>query len=471
MSKYEKLEKDLSWKTKNAWLKHDKEYHKKAFAFAEDYRKFLSYVKTERENVIEVAKMAEKEGFLPLEKMKGNKKHTKFYALNGEKNIALIVVGAKPAKEGVNLVASHVDVPHIDLKMNPLYQDEEFCMVKTHYYGGIKKYQWVSLPLALHGVVFKKDGTRVEIVWGENEKEGCFTFADLLPHLSRKVQGDKKLLDGFSGEDLNMIAGSIPVDDDKVKNQVKIHALEILNKEYGITESDFISAELQFVPAGVARYIGFDKGLIGAFGHDDRICGYTSTRAIFEIEKPELTAINFLADKEEVGSDGRSGMKSWFILRVISEIIENQEGNYNELMLRRAMERSHVISSDVGAGIDPNFKSVHDNMNAPRLGYGITLTKYTGSGGKGGTSDADAEFMAKIRALWDNNNVDWQIGTLGKVDEGGGGTVAKFLAEYNMSVVDAGPALLAMHAPFEVASVVDVYACYEAYKVFFEKMK
>ncbi len=471
MSKYEKLEKELTKKNKSAWLKHDKEYYKKAFAFSEDYRKFLSYVKTERENVLEVAKMAEKEGFLPIEKIKENKKHTKFYALNGEKNIAIIVLGTEPVKHGVNLVASHVDVPHIDLKMNPLYEDDEYLMVKTHYYGGIKKYQWVTIPLAIHGVVFKKDGTRVNIVWGENEKEGCFTFADVLPHLSRKVQGEKKLLDGFSGEDLNMIAGSIPVEDDKIKNRVKLHALEILNKEFGITEEDFISAELQFVPAGNARYVGFDKGLIGAFGHDDRICGFSSSKAIFDIEKPTLTAINFLADKEEIGSEGRSGMKSWFILRVISELIEHQEGSFNELMLRRAMERSYVISSDVGAGIDPNFKSVHDNLNAPRLGYGIVLTKYTGSGGKGGSSDADAEFMAKIRNLWDNGTIDWQIGTLGKVDEGGGGTVAKFLAEYNMSVVDAGPALLAMHAPFEIASVIDVYGCYEAYKVFFEKMK
>ena len=471
MSKYEKLEKELYSEKKSAWLKHDKAYHKEVFKFAEGYRKFLSTVKTERENALEIKKIAEEKGFLPLSKMKENPNHKKFYELNGEKNVALIVMGKKSPKEGVNIIASHIDVPHIDLKLSPFYEDEEFLMVKTHYYGGIKKYQWVTRPLALHGVIFKKDGTRVNVVWGEDEKEGVLTFPDVLIHLSRKVQGDKKLLTGFSGEDLNMLAGSIPVNDEKVKNKVKINVLEILHKKYNITEDDFISAELQLVPAGNARYVGFDKGLIGAFGHDDRICGYTSSHAIFEIEDPELTAINFLADKEEIGSDGRSGMQSWFILRVIAELIENTENGYSDLTFRKALEKSNVLSSDVGAGINPNFKSVHDPKNAARLGHGIVLTKYTGSGGKYSANDADAEFVAKIRTLWDENNIDWQIGTLGKVDEGGGGTVAKYLAQYNMNVVDAGPALLSMHSPLELASVIDIYTCKEAYKVFFEKMK
>ena len=469
MTKYEKLEKELLNEKKSSWIKRDNNARTQAFGFSEEYRQFLSQVKTERENVREVVKMAEERGFLPLSEL-GRKGHRKYYDINQEKNLVLIVLGRKNVKEGVNLVASHVDVPHIDLKMNPLYEDEEYCLVKTHYYGGIKKYHWVNLPLALHGIIVKKDGTRVNVVYGEEESEGVLTFPDVLPHLSRKIQGEKKLLSGFSGEDLNMLCGSVPVDDDKVKNKIKIHVLEILHEKYGITEADFISAELQLVPAGNARWVGFDKGLMGAFGHDDRICGYTSSMALFQVEDPEYTAVNFLADKEEIGSEGRSGMQSWFILRVLSEIMAHQERTFNDLMLRKAMERSNVLSSDVGAGINPNFKSVHDPLNAPRLGYGIVLTKYTGSGGKGGSNDADAEFMAKVRRIWDDNDVHWQIGTLGKVDEGGGGTVAKFLAEYNMNVVDAGPALLSMHSPFELASVMDIYTCYEAYKTFFEKM-
>ncbi len=471
MTKYEKLEKELTLEKKSSWLKKDEKYKKNAFDFSEAYRGFLSEVKTERENVLKVAAMAEKYGFRPLSEMKDSKGHKKFYEINHDKNLVLIVLGKKKVSEGVNLVASHVDVPHIDFKMSPLYEDEGYCMVKTHYYGGIKKYQWVTMPLSLHGVIVKKNGEKVNVVWGEDDSEGVLTFPDVLPHLSRKVQGDKKLLTGFTGEELNMICGSIPVDDEKVKNAIKLNVLEILNSKYGITEADFISAELQLVPAGGARWVGFDKGLIGAFGHDDRICGYTSSLAIFDVEDPEYTAINFLADKEEIGSDGRTGMKSWFILRVISEMIENQDGDFSELKLKKALEISDVLSSDVGAGINPNFKSVHDPLNAPRLGHGIVMTKYTGSGGKYGSSDADAEFVAKIRALFDEKGIDWQIGTLGKVDEGGGGTVAKFLAEYNMNVVDAGPALLSMHSPFELASVMDIYACYEAYKAFFEKLK
>ncbi len=471
MSKFEKLEKELTVERKSSWLKKDEAYRTKAFSFSEDYRKFLSDIKTERENVVEVAAMAEKKGFKKLSEMRPSDKTGKFYEINHDKNLVLIVLGRKPVAEGVNLVASHVDVPHIDFKMSPFYEDEDYCMVKTHYYGGIKKYQWVNMPLAVHGIVVKKDGTKVNILWGEDTDEGVLTFPDVLPHLSRKVQGDKKLLTGFTGEDLNMICGSIPVDDDKVKNKIKLNILSILNDKYGITEGDFVSAEMQLVPAGEARWIGFDKGLLGAFGHDDRICGYTSSQAIFDIEDPEYTAINFLADKEEIGSDGRTGMKSWFILRVIAEMIEKQEGAYDELKLKRALEVSNVLSSDVGAGINPNFKSVHDAQNAPRLGHGIVLTKYTGSGGKYSSNDADAEFVAKIRNLFDTNDVDWQIGTLGKVDEGGGGTVAKFLAEYNMNVVDAGPALLSMHSPFEIASVLDIYSCYEAYRAFFNDMR
>ena len=471
MTKYEKMEKELLNEKKSSWIKKGTDGKKQAFQFSEQYRRFLSHVKTERENVRAVMAMAEGKGFLPLKELGKKKGHKKFYDVNQEKNLVLIVLGQKPVTEGVNIIASHVDVPHIDFKMNPLYEDEEYCMVKTHYYGGIKKYQWVNLPLAVHGVIIKKDGQKIDVVWGEDESEGVLTFPDVLPHLSRKIQGEKKLLTGFTGEDLNMICGSIPVDDEKVKNKIKLSILEILHEKYGVTEADFISAELQLVPSGAARWVGFDKGLLGAFGQDDRICGYTSSMALFDIDDPEYTAVNFLADKEEIGSEGRSGMQSWFVLRVLSELIAFQENGFNDLLLRKALERSHALSSDVGAGINPNFKSVHDPLNAPRLGYGIVLTKYTGSGGKGGSNDADAEFVARVRRIWDENGVDWQIGTLGKVDEGGGGTVAKFLAEYNMDVVDAGPALLSMHAPFELASVIDIYSCYEAYKTFFEKMK
>jgi len=469
MGDMKKLEKKLYNKKKNSWLKTDKK--DKAFKFSEKYKNFLSGVKTERENVKKIVEMAEENGFKPLSEIKKSKNHKKFYANNHDKNLALIVLGEDKIKNGLNLIASHVDVPHLDIKMNPFYETDDILLMKTHYYGGIKKYQWVSRPLELHGVVIKNDGTKVDIKYGTKEDEGVFVIPDILPHLSRKVQGKEKLLKSFEGESLHAITGSIPVDDDDIKKKVKLNILKVLNEKYGIIEEDFISAELKLVPEGNARFVGLDKGILGAFGHDDRICGYTSSMAIFDVENPKKTAINFLADKEEIGSEGRTGMQSWFFLRIVGEILEAQENTYSDLELKKLLEKSNVISSDVGAALNPLFKKVHDSQNAPKMGYGLTLVKYTGAGGKYSANDADAEYVGKIRKLWNDNDVKWQIGTLGKVDEGGGGTVAKFLAKYNMNVIDAGTALLSMHSPFELASVIDIYSTYKGYKVFFEKME
>ncbi len=469
MGEYKDLEKKIKMKRKNSWENLEDNERKKVFSFSEEYKNFLKEVKTERENVDKVVEMAEKEGFKPLSELKDG--HKKYYAVNHNKNLALIVLGKEDIKNGFNLIASHVDVPHIDIKMNPFYESEEMAMMKTHYYGGIKKYHWVSRPLELHGVIIKNNGEKVELTYGSEQDEGVFVIPDVLPHLSRKVQKKEKLLKSFEGEKLHAIAGSIPIDDDDIKEKIKFNVLKVLNEKYDIVEEDFVSAELKLVPAGEPRFVGFDKSILGSFGHDDRICGYTSSKAIFDIEDPEKTAINFLADKEEIGSEGRTGMQSWFFLEVVGELLNHQEGSYSDLKLKKMLSKSNVISSDVGAAVNPLFKNVHDNQNAPKFGGGISLVKYTGARGKAAANDADAEYVNKVRRLWNENNIDWQIGTLGKVDEGGGGTVAKFLAKYNMNVVDAGTPLLSMHSPFELASNIDVYSTYKAYKAFFEKME
>ncbi|TYB31060.1 MAG: aminopeptidase [Candidatus Mcinerneyibacterium aminivorans] len=469
MGEYKDLEKKIKMKRKNSWENLKDGERKKVFSFSEEYKNFLKEVKTERENVDKVVQMAEEEGFKPLSELKDG--HNKYYAVNHNKNLALIVLGKEEIKNGFNLIASHVDVPHIDIKMNPIYESEEMAMMKTHYYGGIKKYHWVSRPLELHGVIIKNDGEKVELTYGSEEDEGVFVIPDVLPHLSRKVQKKEKLLRSFEGEKLHAIAGSIPIDDEDIKEKIKFNVLKVLNEKYDIVEEDFVSAELKLVPAGEPRFVGFDKSILGSFGHDDRICGYTSSKAIFDIENPKKTSINFLADKEEIGSEGRTGMQSWFFLEIVGELLQHQEGSYSDLKLKKMLRKSNVISSDVGAAVNPLFKNVHDNQNAPKFGGGISLVKYTGARGKAAANDADAEFVGRVRRLWNENNIDWQIGTLGKVDEGGGGTVAKFLAKYNMNVVDAGTPLLSMHSPFELASNVDIYSTYKAYKVFFEKME
>ena len=383
----------------------------------------------------------------------------------------MVVVGKEEIEKGVNFVVSHADVPRLDLKGNPLYEDTELAMMKTHYYGGIKKYQWVSIPLALHGVVILENGDKVDISIGEDENDPVFTIPDILPHLARKVQGERKAADVIKGEELNIIIGSIPssIEDKEIKEKVKYAVLEKLNERYGMVEEDFISAELQIVPAFKAKDVGLDRGIVGAYGHDDRICGYTSLRAILDLEEiPNKTAICFIVDKEEIGSSGSTGLESNYLEYFMADIINKVNGEYNEINLKKTLWNSKALSADVNDAINPMFKEVHDSLNAAKLGYGIVVTKYTGSGGKYSSNDADAEFVHEIRTLLNKNNITWQIGMLGKVDEGGGGTVAKYLANFGIRTIDVGPALLAMHSPFELASKFDIYETYISYKVFYK---
>jgi len=470
----QKLEESLSYKRKLIWEDASKKEIKEIMDFAERYKEFLNKAKTERECIKEFVKFLESRGFRHISKIKRKPKAgTKIYDVNKEKNLAALVIGLSSPFEGMNMVASHVDAPRLDLKQLPLNEDSEtgLAFFKTHYYGGLKKYQWVNIPLALHGVVVRKDGTKVEIRLGEEKDEPVLTLPDLLPHLSRKKQGERKLFEGIKGEEMNVLAGSLPYKDKKIKQKTKLAVLEYLNKKYGIVEEDFISAELELVPAIEARDVGLDKSFVGAYGQDDRICAFTSLLAISELDTPTKTALALFLDKEEIGSEGATGVKSRFMENFVARVLRLYDKNYHHTQLQACLENSKALSADVNAGVNPTFKDVHDLTNASFIGKGIILTKYTGSGGKYMASDASAEYVGEIRRLFNENKIPWQFGSLGKVDEGGGGTVAKFLAVYNMDIVDCGPGLLSMHSPYEISSKADVYHTYRAYKVFFEKMK
>jgi len=467
MPKKSKLEEKLSMKKESGWVRMEKK-EKDIFSFCKGYMDFLGNAKTERGAVSEILKIAEKNNFKNIKNLKNLKPNMRVYAMNREKNIALAVIGKKPVENGLNIIVSHIDSPRLDLKPNPLYEDKDagVALFKTHYYGGIRKYHWVNVPLALHGKIIKRNGEPVDIKIGENPDEPVFIIPDLLPHLSKKVQDERKLPEGIKGEELNILVGSIPVKDKNVKEKIKIAVLEKLNKKYGITEEDFVSAELEAVPATTPRDIGFDKSMIGAYGQDDRICAYTSLVAVNETKTPEKTCVALFVEKEEIGSDGNTGMKSMFFEEFVSELIRLTT-DYSEIKVKKALSNSKALSGDVNAAIDPTFKDVFEPRNSSKLGFGIVLTKYTGGGGKYSASDASAEYVGKIRKLFNDKKISWQTGELGKVDEGGGGTVAKYLAEYNMDVLDCGPPILAMHAPYEVSSKADVYSAYEAYKAFF----
>jgi len=459
-------------KQQNGWSKKSSEEKEVIFNFSEGYKNFLNKVKTEREFVEETIKIVEKRGFKNAETIDILKTGDKVYYLNRGKNIVLVVIGKDEIEKGVNFVVSHADVPRLDLKGNPLYEDTDLALMKTHYYGGIKKYQWVSIPLAMHGIVILENGEKVNVVIGEDENDPVFTIPDILPHLARKVQGERKAGEVIKGEELNLLVGSIPtiIADKDIKDKVKYAVLEKLNEKYGLIEEDFISAEFQIVPAFKAKDVGLDRGILGAYGHDDRICGYTSLQAILDLEEvPKRTAICFIVDKEEIGSSGSTGLESNYLEYFMADLINKINGDYNELYLKKTLWNSKALSADVNDGINPMFKEVHDSLNAAKIGYGIVLTKYTGSGGKYSSNDADAEFVHEIRSLFNKEGISWQIGMLGKVDEGGGGTVAKYLAHFGIKTIDAGPALLAMHSPFELASKLDIYESYRAYKAFFSK--
>lgn len=473
-TKGEQLKEELTYEFKNGWDVINESEKKLVHEIGEDYKAFLDNAKTEREAVKTAVKIAEDKGFKNIEDyIKSGKKlkaGDKVYRTNRGKNLILTVIGDKSIEEGLNITGSHVDCPRLDLKPNPLYEDTDMAFFKTHYYGGIKKYQWVTIPLALHGVVVKSNGEKVEITIGEKEDDPVFYITDLLPHLAGD-QMQKKAGQIIEGEQLNVLVGSIPVKDEKVKDKVKLGVLEYLNKEYGMKDSDFLSAELEVVPAGKARDIGFDRSMIAGYGHDDRICAYTELRAILEVEKPERTCMCILVDKEEIGSEGNTGAQSKFFENTVAELVDMTEKTYSELKVRRTIENSKMLSADVNAAVDPNFDGVQDKKNASFMGKGIVITKYTGSRGKYSASDANAEFLGEVRTVLDNAKVVWQIGELGKVDQGGGGTIAQYMAKHNMEVLDCGVALIAMHAPYEVASKVDIYETYRAYLEFFKNIK
>lgn len=459
---------------KIAWEKYPEgNKREEVFQFAENYRKFISDCKTERECVTFFVEKAEKAGFVNLEKVIAEhtalKAGDRVYANNMGKGMALFVIGKESMEKGMNILGAHIDSPRLDLKQDPLYEDTDFAMLDTHYYGGIKKYQWVTLPLALHGVIAKKDGTVVEVNIGDKPGDPVFGVSDLLIHLSGE-QLEKKAAKVIEGENLDLLIGSIPMqtEDEKVKEKVKANIMNLLSKEYGIEEEDFLSAEIEVVPAGEAKDYGFDRSMIMGYGHDDRVCAYPSFEAMLVSENPEITSVCLLVDKEEIGSVGASGMQSRFFENTVAEVMA-AAGSYSELALRRALANSKVLSSDVSAAFDPNFPSVMTKRNTAYFGKGLVFNKYTGSRGKGGSNDANAEYIGKLRNIMDTNEVSFQTAELGKVDQGGGGTIAYILANYGMNVIDSGVPVLNMHAPWEIISKVDLYEAYRGYIAFLKE--
>lgn len=460
--------KDLTKKYEYAWEKYSKEDLEKVFGLSDRYIDFMSKCKTERECVNELVIEAEKAGYKNLNDIikNGDKISVgdKVYVNYMGKCLAMFLIGNEPLEKGMRILGAHIDSPRLDLKQNPLYEDTDLAMMETHYYGGVKKYQWVTIPLAIHGVIVKKDGSLVEIVIGEDDKDPVVGISDLLIHLSAD-QMQKKLGTGIEGEDLNICVGSIPVEDKEAKNRVKLNILRLLNEKYGITEEDFVSGELEVVPAGRARHCGLDNSMVMAYGHDDRICAYTSFDAMLKLKEADKTCVTLLVDKEEVGSIGATGMQSRFFENAVAEIMDRL-GQYSELKVRRALANSKMLSSDVSAAFDPNYPAVMEKKNCAYFGKGIVFCKYTGARGKSGCNDANAEFVAQIRNIMDKHEVSWQTAELGKVDQGGGGTIAYILAEYGMEVIDCGVALHNMHAPWEIASKADIYETMRGYYAF-----
>lgn len=477
---------------KNIWSKYNAEQEAALMALNEEYKKYLDNGKTERECVTESIALAEAKGYRNLEEIIAGgetlKAGDKVYAVNMKKTIVLFHIGEKPMVDGMNILGAHIDSPRLDVKQNPLYEDSDFAYMDTHYYGGIKKYQWVASPLAIHGVVVKKDGTVINVVIGEDEKDPIFCITDLLIHLAAD-QMSKKASVVIEGEGLDLVVGSRPLkaDDEAdkkdeadmteeekaaaakkkeaAKSPVKARVLEILKEKYDMDEEDFLSAELEIVPAGKARDCGLDRSLILAYGQDDRICAYTSLEAILEMDKVERTACCLLVDKEEIGSVGATGMTSRFFENTVAELL-NCMGQYSELTLRRCLTRSRMLSSDVSAGYDPLYAYAFERKNAAYLGRGMSINKFTGRGGKGGSNDANAEYMARLRRIFEEANVSFQTAELGKVDVGGGGTIAYILAEYGMEVIDSGMPVLNMHAQYELSSKADIYEAVQGYKAF-----
>lgn len=462
-SEGKKLQEKLFMKKEHAMKLISETEVKKADKFCEDYKKFLDSSKTEREAVINTINLAEKNGFTEFIPGKALKAGDKIYYNNRGKAVILAIIGTEPIENGVRIAAAHIDSPRLDMKQCPLYEDNEIALFKTHYYGGIKKYQWTAIPLSLHGVIVKADGTKVSVCIGEDEKDPVFCVTDLLPHLA-SAQMERKAPQIIKGEELNILIGSRPFLDDDVSEKVKLNILNILFEKYGVTEADFLSAELEAVPAFKAKDIGFDRSMIGSYGQDDRVCAYTALQATLACKKPKKTIVTVLADKEEIGSDGNTGLNSSYLKYFIYDLAKafGADG-------WRVLTNSECLSADVNAAFDPTFPDVNERHNAAYINKGVVVTKYTGSRGKSGTSDASAEFMGDVRRLLDKNKVIWQTGELGKVDAGGGGTVAMYIANLDVNVIDVGVPVLSMHAPYEVTSKLDVYMAYRAFLVFMEE--
>ena len=445
----------------SGWKNKSKEEIKEILLFSEEYKEFLDRAKTEREAAAYI------ERYLKIYGFQRDYSRKKVYAVNRGKEVIAYVAGKEGPAAGLNIIVVHIDAPRLDLKQNPLYEDVDLALLRTHYYGGIKKYQWLAIPLALHGVVIRGDGSTVEIVIGEEEDDPVFMIDDLLPHLSRKTQDEKKLSDAIEGEKLTVLFGSLPlVGADK--EPVKQYVLKLLADKYGIVENDFISAELEVVPAFKARDIGIDRSMIGAYGQDDRASAFTLLQALSDLENPRRSCLAIFTDKEEIGSEGATGIKSAFMHLFLDEILEWQGMEANEAKLRKMLFNSKALSADVNGALNPTFQDAHERQNAAYLGRGICITKFTGHMGKIGASDADAEFVGEITRLFTKENIIWQTGELGKIDEGGGGTVAKHLAVYGMDILDCGVPLLSMHSPYEIASKLDIFEAYRAFNVFFK---
>lgn len=448
---------------KNAWEKYSEKELKEVFDFSEGYKEFITKGKTERECVKEATKLALAKGFKELSTFKSLKAGDKVFATNKGKNFAAFVIGKEKIENGLRVLGAHIDSPRLDVKQNPMYESTGFCLMDTHYYGGIKKYQWVTIPLAIYGVVCKKDGTKIDVIIGEDDNDPVVGITDLLIHLSAD-QITKPANKVIEGEQLDVSMGSMPLKDSE-KDAVKANVMKILKDKYNIEEEDLLSSELEIVPQGKARDYGLDRSMIAGYGHDDRVCAYTSLMAALDTKKAKFTTCAILVDKEEVGSIGATGAQSKWFENVVAEMI-NLQGDYSDLKVRRAFEATKMLSSDVSAGVDPLFLGVNEMKNSAFLGNGICFNKFTGRGGKSGCNDANPEYFAEIRKAMDDNNINYQTAELGKVDQGGGGTIAYILGNYNMNVIDAGIAVLNMHAPMEIVSKADVFEAYNAYKAF-----
>ena len=464
MSEYESLKNELFNIKKCGWEATSDFERQKINVFGDEFIYFLNNAKTEREAVYFAKEVLQKNGFVDLRDKLVLEPGDKVFYINREKSVYIAIIGTDALETGLNIVGAHIDSPRLDLKPNPLYEDTGFAYLKTHYYGGIKKYQWTTIPLSIHGVIVKTNGEKIKVNIGEDESDPIFTITDILPHLAQD-QMEKKLKEGIAGEDLNLLIGSIPYGDEKVTERVKLKILKILNEKYGITEKDLLSSELELVPAFKARSLGFDSSMVAGYGQDDRVCAYTELRAMLDINNPKKTAVCILADKEEIGSVGNTGMESHVFDTFIAELL-NKKGENRPNLLDKVFCNSRMLSADVDAALDPIYASVSEKNNASLLGYGIGFNKYTGARGKSGASDANAEYVAEIRAMLEENGIPYQIGELGKVDVGGGGTIAYILANKGVDVIDCGVPVLSMHSPYEVTSKFDIYQAYRTYQAF-----